>query len=309
MGRIESTYKARDVEEVVDIYLYRPWGYALAVLAHRLKMTPNQVTVIGMVVGSLAGPFFFFDDLGLNLIGIGLWMFGQALDGADGQLARMADMRSRLGRMLDGIADNAKFTSLYIALGLRLVTEMGTGWAFLIAVVAGVTHSYQSALADFYRNAYLFFVVNPQKAEQDSSKPLWKEYAALRWHRNPIQKLLMRAYITYTTRQERWCGGSLALQRRARRQMGGDFPEELRETYRRLNRPLLKYYNALTTNTRMIVLYASLLLGNLYVFFSFEVFVLNTIMILLLYRWQKRADAAFAEALDTVPTPVQADAV
>ena len=244
MGRIESTYKARDVEEVVDIYLYRPWGYALAVLAHRLKMTPNQVTVIGMVVGSLAGPFFFFDDLGLNLIGIGLWMFGQALDGADGQLARMADMRSRLGRMLDGIADNAKFTSLYIALGLRLVTEMGTGWAFLIAVVAGVTHSYQSALADFYRNAYLFFVVNPQKAEQDSSKPLWKEYAALRWHRNPIQKLLMRAYITYTTRQERWCGGSLALQRRARRQMGGDFPEELRETYRRLNRPLLKYYNA-----------------------------------------------------------------
>lgn len=307
MGRIESTYKARDVEEVVDIYLYRPWGYALAVLAHRLGMTPNQVTVIGMVIGSLAGPLFFVDDLRYNLLGIFLWMCGQAFDGADGQLARMADMRSRLGRMLDGIADNVKFTSLYVALGLRLVYEMGTGWAFLIAVVAGVTHSYQSALADFYRNAYLFFVVNPNKAEQDNAEPLREEYRALRWLEHPLEKLLMRGYITYTTRQERWCGASLALQRRARTLLGTAFPDALREAYRRLNRPLLKYYNALTTNTRMIVLYASVFTGNLYLFFGFEIFVLNTIMLLLLFRWQPRADAAFEAALDATPAPVPAE--
>lgn len=298
MGRIEKTYKARDVEEIVDIYLYRPWGYALAVLAHRLHMTPNQVTVIGMIVGMMAGPLFYFNDLRLNLLGIGFWMLGQALDGADGQLARMADMRSRLGRMLDGISDNAKFTSLYFFLGLRLVAETGTGWAFLIAAVAGITHSYQSTLADFYRNAYLFFVYDPGKAELEISEALKKEYAALRFRKNPIEKLLMRGYITYTTRQERWCAQSIALQRKALERFGPDFPDWLREAYRRLNKPLLKYYNALTTNTRMIVLYASLLLGNLYIFFTFEIFVLNSILLLLLFRWQKRADEQLAALLE-----------
>ncbi|GIV59170.1 CDP-alcohol phosphatidyltransferase family protein [Rhodocaloribacter litoris] len=303
MGRIEDTYKARDVEEIVDIYLYRPWGYALAVLAHRLRMTPNQVTLIGMAVGVLAGHFFYYQDLRLNLLGIFLWMLGQALDGADGQLARMADMRSRLGRMLDGISDNAKFTSLYLHLGLRLVAEAGTGWVFLIAAVAGITHSYQSTLADFYRNAYLFFVVNPQKAELEKSSALRREYARLRWSKHFFEKLLMRAYITYTTRQERWCGHSIALQRRARERFGTHFPDWLRRQYRALNKPLLKYYNALTTNTRMIVLYAAVLLGNLYVFFAFEILVLNTILLLLVFRWQKRADRQLAGALEQ-ETPV-----
>ncbi len=297
MGRIEETYKARDVEEIVDIYLYRPWGYALAVLAHRLKMTPNQVTLIGMAVGVVAGHFFLYSDLRLNLIGIALWMLGQALDGADGQLARMANMQSRLGRMLDGISDNAKFTSLYVHLGLRLVFEGGTPWYFLIAVVAGVTHSYQSTLADFYRNAYLFFVVNPRKAELDKTEALRQEYQTLSWSKNFFEKLLMRAYITYTERQERWCAFSIELQRKARARFGSDIPDEIRALYRRLNKPLLKYYNALTTNTRMIVLYASVFLGNIYLFFAFEIFVLNTLLVLLVYRWQPRADRAVFEAL------------
>ena len=58
MGKVSETYKARDVEEIVDIYLYRPWGYALAVGAHKLKMTPNQISIIGMGVGIISGLLF-----------------------------------------------------------------------------------------------------------------------------------------------------------------------------------------------------------------------------------------------------------
>ena len=210
----------------------------------------------------------------------------------------MANMRSRLGRMLDGISDNAKFTSLYFFLGLRLVAETGSGWAFLIAAAAGITHSYQSTLADFYRNAYLFFVVDTGKAELDKTDALKKEYEELSFREHPIEKLLMRGYITYTNRQERWCNQSIALQKKALERFGPNFPDKLRVTYRILNKPLLKYYNALTTNTRMIVLYISLLAGNLFIFFTFEIFVLNAILLLLLFRWQKQADARLAEALN-----------
>ena len=104
MGKVSETYKARDVEEIVDIYLYRPWGYALAVGAHKLKMTPNQISIIGMGVGIISGLLFIPQDPWVNAAGVFMWMLGQALDGADGQLARLANMKSRLGRMLDGIS-------------------------------------------------------------------------------------------------------------------------------------------------------------------------------------------------------------
>jgi hypothetical protein len=34
MSRIESTYKARDVEETIDLYFYRPVGYQIARASH-----------------------------------------------------------------------------------------------------------------------------------------------------------------------------------------------------------------------------------------------------------------------------------
>jgi len=118
---------------------------------------------------------------------------------------------------------------------------------------------------------------------------------------------LTRMYITYTTRQETWCAFSTRLQKKARACYGSDFPDDLRERYRALNRPLLKYYNALTTNTRMLVLYASLIAGNILIFFAFEIVILNTIMALLLFVWQKRADRLIEDQIvqpETEPVSV-----
>lgn len=298
MGRIEDTYKAKDVEEIVDIHLYRPWGYALAVLAHRIGMTPNQISLIGMAVGVAAGHFFYYDSIPLNLLGILLWAFGQALDGADGQLARMANMRSQLGRMLDGISDNVKFISVYAHLGARLVGEFGSPWPIALVFLAALMHSYQSALADYYRNAYLFFVYGSAKAEIEDLDALRTQYAALSWGTDPVMKFLVWGYIRYSVRQDRWSGRSEALRAYAIERFGPDMPEPVREAYRKINKPLLRYYNALTTNTRMIVLYALLLWGPIIWFFAFELVVLNGVMLLLWAWWQRSADRRMHGLLD-----------
>lgn len=301
MGRIEDTYKAKDVEEIVDIYLYRPWGYALAVAAHRFGWTPNQISLVGMAVGVTAGHFFFYDSIPLNLVGILLWAFGQALDGADGQLARMANMRSQLGRMLDGISDNVKFVSVYVHLGARLVGEFGSPWPIALVVLAALMHSYQSALADYYRNAYLFFVYGSAKAELEDLGALRAQYAGLSWGRDPVMKFLVWGYIRYSLRQDRWSGRSESLRAFAIERVGLEMPDAVREAYRTINKPLLRYYNALTTNTRMIVLYALLLWGRVIWFFAFELIVLNLVMLLLWTWWQRSADRRMLDLLGGIP--------
>jgi hypothetical protein len=48
---VGATYKALDVEETLDVWFYRPLGYLLARAAHRAGLTPNSVTLLGMVLG------------------------------------------------------------------------------------------------------------------------------------------------------------------------------------------------------------------------------------------------------------------
>jgi len=297
MGKVESTYKARDVEEIIDIHFYRPWGYALAVGAHRLGMTPNQISVFGMFVGIASGHLFYYVSPWINAIGVFLWMLGQALDGADGQLARMTNTRSRLGRMLDGISDGVKFISLYAHVGLRLYESTGNWWILVIVFVAALTHSWQSSLADYARNAYLFFVEKPGKAEIENSVELQADHDAMPWKGHIVERILLGMYVGYTERQEWFSKRAGGLYACAMETYGGIIPEHIQRLYRSTNRHLLKYYNALTTNTRMVVFFSSLILGNFWIYFTFELIGLNALMLLMMFVVQKRADAKILAAM------------
>jgi phosphatidylglycerophosphate synthase len=298
MGRVEDTYKARDVEEIIDIHVYRPWGYWLAVQAKRLRMSPNSVTVVGTIVGVFAGHLFFYDSLVVNLAGILMWGLGQALDGADGQLARMTNTRSQLGRILDGLSDSTKFLSLYFHLGARLVIAHGAWWPLALMWMAGYTHSMQSGLADMHRNLYLWWVYGSGKSEVEDPDVLRARFAELRWRDHFLEKLFTWVYVGYITRMEQWGWSSLALLREAAHRYGSAVPESLRALYRSENRRLLRGYNALTTNTRMVVLYICLLAGYVIPFFLFEIVVLNGVMILLYFRLQPRADRRIQDEME-----------
>ena len=49
--KIESTFKAREVEGVLDLYFYRPIGFWLAQFFARLKMTPAAVSLLAGIFG------------------------------------------------------------------------------------------------------------------------------------------------------------------------------------------------------------------------------------------------------------------
>ena len=75
-----STLKSSDTEEHIDIYFYRPMGYAWALLFQKLGVSPNTVTILSIFLGVDAGIMFGFNDLKLNAIGILLLIWANTYD-------------------------------------------------------------------------------------------------------------------------------------------------------------------------------------------------------------------------------------
>src|SRR3984893_2252500 len=101
---VRATYKAREVEETLDVWIYRPLGYQLARAARLLGLTPNAVTAIGGLLGILAGHLFLYRGWVPSAWGIALLVTSEAFDSADGQLARLSGPYSKLGRILEWFA-------------------------------------------------------------------------------------------------------------------------------------------------------------------------------------------------------------
>jgi len=152
---MESTLKSLDTEEFIDIHFYRPIGYRWALLFNKLGISPNMVTIAGIIIGVAAGICFYYTSLKINILGMILLVWANSYDSADGQLARMTGKKSELGRMLDGLGGMICFTVIYFAFGFRLNHSWGI-WIWILAVTTGFFHGKQASMADYYRNIHLF---------------------------------------------------------------------------------------------------------------------------------------------------------
>lgn len=280
VSAVEETYKARAVEGFLDIHFYRKIGFQLARLFAKLGMTPAQVTLCGGTVGIAAGHLYYYRDLRWNLLGMALHILSNALDNADGQLARLTKQGSRSGRALDGLADHLVFVSIYAHLCWRYTAGGGSPLVWLLAIAAGLSHSWQSAAADYARNAWLYFAEGKSRAELDGISQVRAQFDRLRWQDSPREKFLFRLYLNYTTQQE-WLLPRLNTLKQAANQRGG---AAIAEDYCRASRPLIKWTNLLATNPRMILLFALLFLGTPVWYFWAEVTLFNLVLVLLLRR-------------------------
>jgi hypothetical protein len=289
MWRIGSTYKAAEVEETLDIYFYRPLGYLIARAFRALRLTPNVATTSSIVIGIIGGHLFYYRDFTLNLIGVALFIFADVLDSSDGQLARMMNIRSLYGRILDGIGGNLIFISAYFHIGLRLMADGVTPFVWLLLVGAGLCHSFQSSLADHYRNAYMRYAVNPAKGELDRLEWVKVRYAELRWGRDFFKKIAMRLYLNYIAEQGVFSNNFQTLRQKIDSVFSGTIPGAFSDEYRRLNKPLLKYYSMLAVNLRVIVLCVTILIDHPILYFWFELIILNGVAITLITAQEKRS--------------------
>lgn len=294
---LEASFKSMDTEEFLDIHFNRPIGYAWALFFNRFGTHPNVVTILSIILGVAAGVMFYFPDLKHTLMGIVLLVWANHYDSCDGQLARMTGKKTRWGRMLDGFAGDLWFISIYAAICLRLTFQPlpfgigaaeGAVWGvsiWILALLSGtLCHSRQCALADYYRNIHLFFLKGKAGSELDNFKQQREIFYSLPWKGNFWWKAFLYSYGNYTRNQERMTPNFQRFYTFVQQKYGDAIPQELRDEFRSLSLPLMKYANILTFNTRAIALYISLLIGEPWLYFVFEIVVMTALFLYMRHR-------------------------
>lgn len=284
--QLQASLKSADTEEWIDLLFYRPIGYQWALFFKNINVTPNTITVLSIFLGIAAGILFYFNDLLLNVIGMCLLVWANMYDSADGQLARMTGQKSEVGRILDGFCGDLWFLSIYVAICLRMTDEWSI-YIWILAAIAGAFHSKQAAMADYYRNIHLYFLKGESGSELDNSAQQKQIYDSLTWRKDWFKKTFLFFYVRYTKSQESLSPSFQRFFSLLKSRYHGNIPAELRNEFRNYSLPLMKYTNILSFNTRVSVLFLSLFLDMPWIYFVFEITVLNAILIYMVFAHER----------------------
>jgi hypothetical protein len=290
--KYKESLKSLDTEETIDLMFYRPLGYAWALLCAKIGVKPNVITIASIFLGVGAGVMFYFNSVALNIVGMFLLIWANTFDSADGQLARLTKQYSRLGRILDGLSGDLWFFAIYVSICLR---EVHTSeffatyhWSiWVLAIVSGIFHAKQAAVADYYRNFHLYFLKGKEGSELDSVPQIEAKYKEMSWSKNFMPKLVAFFYRNYTANQESMTPKMQQLRLLLKKRFGDDIPQSFRDAFRAKSKPLMKYTNILSFNTRVIALFVAIFAQMPWLYFIFELTVLNGVLVYLMVRHEK----------------------
>ena len=317
----KKTLKSSETEDWLDLHFVRPFCYYWALLFARLDIHPNTVTILSMFIGAGSAIFFgcasFYyngmEGLMFNIIAILMLCLADIFDCTDGQLARMTGKKSKLGRILDGLAGFTWFIPIYHAmiyrfylhhdlefqwLGIEDTPENAlivTGIAYIIGVIAGFMGTGgQQRLADYYIQVHLFFLKGEKGSELDNSKRQQEIYDQMDETTPAVERYFQKTYIDYTKKQEASTPQFQRLLDKLRSKFGSldAIPQEVREEFRQHSLPVIKWNGLLTFNFRSFWLFLFCLLDVPVIYFIWEIVGMG-----LLYLYVKRRHEAFCRKL------------
>ena len=224
--KYRATLKSAETEDWLDLHVIRPFCYYCAVFFAKFDIHPNTVTIWSMIIGAVSAIFFgcssfyYGGTMGLvyNLIAVVLLMVADILDCTDGQLARMTGKKSRMGRILDGVAGFAWFIPIYHVLVYRFYLHhdlefnflgiadtqqnvlIATAVVYALGLIAGIAGlAGQQRLADYYIQVHLFFLKGEKGSELDNSKRQQEIYDKMTPETHTwAERYFQKSYIDYT---------------------------------------------------------------------------------------------------------------
>ncbi len=289
---LQASFKSNDTEEWLDVHFTRPIGLVFALFWNKLGVHPNVITILSIFLGIGAGICFYYTDLWHNVAGVLLLMFANFCDSTDGQMARLTGKKTLIGRMLDGFSGDVWFFCIYVALCMRMQNQPIPGmeqtwgiWIWVLGAIAGfLCHSPQSSLSDYYRNIHLFFLKGKSGSELDNSEQQHKVFEQMKADKDWLGCLFFYNYANYCRSQEKRTPKfqrffQLYNEAQTAEASQQEMREQVRQSFLEGSRPLMKYTNVLTFNTRAICIYITALLNCPWVYFLFEIIVLSILYV------------------------------
>jgi len=273
MHKLYDEYKAslKDtaVEEMVDLYLFRPIAFAIVKLIYPLPITPNQLSVLSILTGIASGVFFAMGDR-QSFIYAGLfYALSHILDCCDGMIARLKRNGTPIGRIIDGWADY--ITSVAVYVGLLIGLHGGSfqlpvsPWALMVP--ASFSLFIHCMMVDYYRHEFMAHALGKNNSIRGDLVFFSNELDQLNKSKGRyLEKIMIIFYLGYT---------KLQLNENVEK---GKYP---REKYYESNKLPLLLWNWIGAATHIFVLVFAAFLYDPMIFFYYIIGLANVWMLML----------------------------
>ena len=281
MAHSDLAFKSVEIEELSDVYFFRPLGSLIARGARAAGITPTGLTIAGALIGMAAGALLYDERLGL--VAFALLILHSIVDSADGQLARMTGQVTDFGRVLDAVGGYVTHVAVFLAIGANLLHLGWSGSILVWMLLAGIVTAIHAQMYVYYRDSYIAIVTKGLAAGDASTANV-----------PPLIGWLVGGYLGV----QRWFVGlhgkvEAVLVARA---ASGRVREEDRARYRAIFYPLVRGWNFLGDNTRFFAIGVLVCLHRIDLFFAFILVSMNLVFVAL-WLWQRRADRRFLASL------------
>jgi phosphatidylglycerophosphate synthase len=200
----KNSLKMAEVEEFIDLILYRPLAFLLVISVYRTKIKPDHLTLTAMVMGIAGGIFYSFGSHLTCIIGAIFYLLFNIFDCSDGQLARIKKNGTSVGRLLDGIADYIAAIAIYAGIVIGYTNKPGQPPAFILLIaLAGLSIIVQESLVDYFRTRFLDIVLERKDTYNEELNEYKNEYELLKTKKdNRFHKYVVLIYLTYSRIQD-----------------------------------------------------------------------------------------------------------
>jgi len=273
--------KMPEAEEFIDLIFYRPVAFILVKTIYKLPVTPNQVSLLSMLIGLFAAWQFSVGTSDALILGGLLFLLSNILDCADGQLARLQKSGTLLGRVIDGVADYIVGVAIFVGIGFGITSSGNSLW--LMVIFAGISSALHAMFFDYYQSEFISTVRGEKNFLDREKEQFSYEIKQMKEQRRDGLKIfLLSLYLRY-----------LDFQRKSGTKSDGSRYNS--EIYRKENSVMIRLWSFLgpTTNRTLLIgcafigridfyLWIILLAGNIWLIFSY----------LFQYRIHKKLEAA-----------------
>lgn len=286
----KSSLKVIEAEEIVDLLFFRPLAFLFVKLIYPTNLTPNQITIISMFFGLLAGVSIAFGTITTVVWGGIFLALSTLFDCADGQLARLKKNGTSFGRLLDGTIDYISTFSVFIGIGLWGMYLWGNPiqwWG--IVMITGITYAVQAGLVDYYRSEYISNAEGKPNFVESELEGFQKEYDGVKnVGGQTMKKFLLSLYIGYSKIQN------------AKRKNKDDEVLIPPDVYVKNNALLVRLWNLNGTSTHAFALILFAFINRLDLFIWYILFIGN-IWTLIVWLFQKSSNKKVEKTYQTIP--------
>ncbi len=286
--------KGIEAEEILDLIIYRPISFLIVKLIYPINITPNQISVVALLMGIFAGICYAFGSAEFYTIAAIFFFLCNTLDCVDGQLARLKKNGTKVGRVVDGFIDYVTSTSTFVGIAIALssssvllsnindtpfgqliiLTEKSSiVVAWILTAFAAFSRVAQNMLFDYYRNMYQKYVYNKVSDVNEEIIEYTEEKVRLQKVKGKrIEKFLINIYIRYCSTQKKI----------THYEPLNVTPDE----YRKLNKILLRLWSWLgsTTHITLAIIFTLLYRVDIYLYL---VIIVGNLFCLILFAIQK----------------------